>query len=213
MVLMHILLFPQSNQQRFNDDAFPQFGNEDELILEANIDDIGAGMDMGGLDYLDFFNMDPNSGNEPDSLLDGGVTGPQEGNMSSQPTSPNNAGGYGMSSDGRMMRSSSPSCQLMMNGQALSNGKVMADPHEEEPGGTLQQQPLALGYYISTASTGHLPRWFWSSCPHLENVCPVFLKSALHLNQPAVTQAEDVLPNTTSKAHPLDSNCTADVLR
>lgn len=40
----------------------------------------------------------------------------------------------------------------------------------------LLQQPLALAFYVSTARTGPLPRWFWSSCPHMENSCPVFLK-------------------------------------
>ena len=40
----------------------------------------------------------------------------------------------------------------------------------------LLQQPLALGYYVSTAPTGPLPRWFWSSCHHLQDVTPVFLK-------------------------------------
>ena len=70
-----------------------------------------------------------------------------------------------------------------------------------------------FSYFISTAGTGKLPGWFWSSCPHLETACPTFLKSALHLNQPAVTQAEDYSHNATNKVHPLDSNCTADVLR
>ncbi len=46
---------------------------------------------------------------------------------------------------------------------------------QEEPL-QLLQQPLALGYYVSTAKTGPLPKWFWSTCPHLQNICPVFLK-------------------------------------
>jgi hypothetical protein len=40
----------------------------------------------------------------------------------------------------------------------------------------LLQQPLSLGYYVSTAQTGKLPRWFWTSCPHLEHSNPSFLK-------------------------------------
>lgn len=40
----------------------------------------------------------------------------------------------------------------------------------------LSQQPLAVGYYVSTAQTGPLPRWFWSSCPHKENTCPTCFK-------------------------------------
>lgn len=61
-----------------------------------------------------------------------------------------------------------------------------------------------------------MPSWFWSSCPHLENVCPVFLKSALHLHSPAIQQNTDDLlqQNTTSGAdHALDSQLTAQVLR
>jgi mediator of RNA polymerase II transcription subunit 13 len=62
-----------------------------------------------------------------------------------------------------------------------------------------------------------MPAWFWSSCPHLENVCPVFLKTALHIHSPAVQQNTDevLLHQSQSSAtdHPLDSLSTADVLR
>lgn len=40
----------------------------------------------------------------------------------------------------------------------------------------LKQQPLALGYYVSTAKAENLPEWFWSSCPQAQNQCPLFLK-------------------------------------
>lgn len=46
---------------------------------------------------------------------------------------------------------------------------------------TLLQQPLALGYLVSTAPTGPLPDCFWASCPHAKYKCPVFLKFALHI--------------------------------
>ena len=77
------------------------------------------------------------------------------------------------------------------------------------------QQPLAIGYLVSTAPTGRMPSWFWSSCPHLENVCPVFLKTALHIHSPAIHQNDDIFQQQTSSAndHPLDSTITADVLR
>lgn len=45
---------------------------------------------------------------------------------------------------------------------------------EEVP--NLLQQPLALGYFVSTAKAGPLPDWFWSACPHAQNQCPLFLK-------------------------------------
>jgi hypothetical protein len=42
----------------------------------------------------------------------------------------------------------------------------MAEPGEEV--GVVLQQPLALGYFVSTAPPGPLPDWFWSQCPQLE---------------------------------------------
>lgn len=85
----------------------------------------------------------------------------------------------------------------------------------QEEVGTLHQQPLALGYFVSTAPTGRMPRWFWASCPHLENVCPAFLKNALHLHSPAIQQNSDDLLQQQSAVtvHPLDSQYTTDVLR
>ncbi|MEQ2191336.1 hypothetical protein XENOCAPTIV_026810, partial [Xenoophorus captivus] len=51
------------------------------------------------------------------------------------------------------------------------------ESHEEVP--NLLQQPLALGYLVSTAKAGPLPSWFWSACPQAQNQCPLFLKVAL----------------------------------
>lgn len=81
--------------------------------------------------------------------------------------------------------------------------------------GTLHQQPLALGYFVSTAPTGRMPKWFWASCPHLEDVCPAFLKNALHLHSPAIQQnSDDLLQQQAAvPSHPLDSQFTTDVLR
>jgi len=91
----------------------------------------------------------------------------------------------------------------------------MAIAEQTEEVGTLLQQPLALGYLVSTAPTGRMPPWFWAACPHLENVCPVFLKNALHLHSPAIQQNSDDLLQQQSAptAHPLDSQYTTDVLR
>lgn len=50
------------------------------------------------------------------------------------------------------------------------------DPQDDSSDHNLLQQPLAMGFYVSTARTGPLPRWFWSSCPHRENTCPVCFK-------------------------------------
>jgi mediator of RNA polymerase II transcription subunit 13 len=85
----------------------------------------------------------------------------------------------------------------------------------QEDLGPLHQQPLALGYFVSTASTGRMPPWFWASCPHLEGVCPAFLKHALHLHSNSIQQSSDDLLQQQSAVtvHPLDSNFTTDVLR
>lgn len=48
------------------------------------------------------------------------------------------------------------------------------DPQDEMP--NLLNQPLALGYFISTASPGPLPRWFWSASPEKEFQCPSCFK-------------------------------------
>lgn len=48
------------------------------------------------------------------------------------------------------------------------------ESHDETP--NILQQPMALGYFVSTAKAGPLPDWFWSSCPQAKNQCPLFLK-------------------------------------
>lgn len=48
------------------------------------------------------------------------------------------------------------------------------ESHEEVP--NLLQQPLSLGYLVSTVKAGPLPDWFWSACPQAQNQCPLFLK-------------------------------------
>ncbi|KAK8721383.1 hypothetical protein OTU49_012808 [Cherax quadricarinatus] len=199
----HILVFPtsataQSAQQRFQDEQAVHFENVDLLLDEDLRDDMGGGMgDIGigmGLSLNEILMLD-NCPNQDDQMDDG--SGQRD--SLSQPGSPTMGGGGG----------TSPS---QFSGQARSNGVVLVDPQEDSSGSVLQQ-PLALGYYVSTASTGRLPRWFWSSCPHLESSCPVFLKSALHLHSPGITQSEEFLHSTNNKVHPLDSSYTTDVLR
>ena len=86
---------------------------------------------------------------------------------------------------------------------------------QEEVGARIEilQQPLALGYLVSTAPTGPMPRWFWSSCPHLEHVCPVFLKAALHIKVASGGEDGFTHQSTSGRQHSLDSNYTSDVLR
>ncbi|CAH8515869.1 unnamed protein product [Schistosoma guineensis] len=100
------------------------------------------------------------------------------------------------------------------------------DPTDEV--GSLMQQPLAMGYYISTASAGPLPSWFWIACPHSKFQYPVCLKSALHLQTTLVgvddaaaaappptggSSGPGVGPSSNRPGHLLDSSSTCDVLR
>lgn len=54
------------------------------------------------------------------------------------------------------------------------------ESHDESP--NILQQPMALGYFVSTAKAGPLPDWFWSSCPQAKNQCPLFLKVSSTVN-------------------------------
>lgn len=85
------------------------------------------------------------------------------------------------------------------------------DDSASEPAGTVLQQPLALGYLVSTAPLRGMPGWWWGSSGHLREGCPAFLKTALHLH---IGTHDDYSSLTTSHhQHPLDSSTTTDVLR
>lgn len=78
----------------------------------------------------------------------------------------------------------------------------------------LQQQPLALGYLVSTAPTGPMPDSFWASCPQAQFRCPVFLRFALHV-QISSDEVQNMSAGgeTNDEHHELDSHKTAQVLR
>ncbi|XP_061703731.1 mediator of RNA polymerase II transcription subunit 13-like isoform X3 [Syngnathoides biaculeatus] len=83
----------------------------------------------------------------------------------------------------------------------------------DNPPEELKQQPLALGYYVSTAQAGGLPHWFWAPYPQAENQCPLFLKASLHHHISTVQSDELVADKSKRTPHPLDSKTTSDVLR
>ena len=89
----------------------------------------------------------------------------------------------------------------------------------QEEGHMLMQQPLAMGYYLSTTDPGPLPSWFWSECPPMgstENLLPSCFKAALHLQTSLISQEDGssgLSGNPSSAPHPLDSHQTCDVLR
>ncbi|XP_068190986.1 mediator of RNA polymerase II transcription subunit 13-like isoform X3 [Antennarius striatus] len=83
----------------------------------------------------------------------------------------------------------------------------------DSPPEELKQQPLALGYYVSTAQASGLPHWFWASCPQAESQCPLFLKASLH-HHISIAQSDELASDKTKRTpHPLDSKTTSDVLR
>ena len=59
----------------------------------------------------------------------------------------------------------------------VPNGQAASDPQDDN---NLLQQPLAMGYFLSTAPTGPLPHWFWSSCPENQHTSPVCFKVSPH---------------------------------
>ncbi|OWR52508.1 hypothetical protein KGM_209621 [Danaus plexippus plexippus] len=114
--------------------------------------------------------------------------------------------------DDEASREGSPARNAHMNN---TGAYTRDDDHHPEQVGTVLQQPLALGYLVSTAPLGAMPGWWWASCWHLRDACPAFLKNALHL-QCAVTAHDDYTSLTQRRdhnAHPLDSTTTTDVLR
>lgn len=90
------------------------------------------------------------------------------------------------------------------------------DAPADEPVGAVLQQPLALGYTVSTAPLPAMPVWWWAACPHLRGACPAFLRTALHLHAGSLQAADDfglLVQRRDHNAHPLDSQLTTDVLR
>ncbi|XP_034188930.1 mediator complex subunit skuld isoform X4 [Osmia lignaria lignaria] len=199
----HILVFPtsattQSSQTAFQEQHIngPDLG-DDELFSALN-DDMPEGIEGMG-DFNDIF-----SGVWPEAGAGGGQS---PGGSPHRPEGSPLGGDGGGSGLGNHDGPGSPF--------PCSNTPRVAVAEQAEEVGTLLQQPLALGYLVSTAPTGRMPPWFWSACPHLEGVCPVFLKNALHLHSPAIQQNSDDLLQQQSAltAHPLDSQYTTDVLR
>ncbi|CAB3370318.1 Hypothetical predicted protein [Cloeon dipterum] len=194
----HILVFPtsattQSSQSAFQEQHIndPELGDE-ELFSALNDDNVMDGIDG---DFGDIFSAWPEPGQGAQS-----PTGSPKRDSLSQAGSPGVLGGPGQQSP------------YPCNTNSMSSGGVVLEVQEEV--GVVLQQPLALGYYVSTAKTGKMPHWFWASCPHLEDMNPTFLKNALHLHSHSIQNSDDLLQQQNpASEHPLDSSYTTDVLR
>jgi mediator of RNA polymerase II transcription subunit 13 len=102
-----------------------------------------------------------------------------------------------------------------VGGRDQTTAELLGADTEEMSNHSLLQQPLAVGFFVSTAPTGPMPAWFWSSCPQRENLCPTCFRAALHIHCPFAQQRDELIHNSvhSSRMHPLDSNLTCDVLR
>ncbi|ESO97898.1 hypothetical protein LOTGIDRAFT_153005 [Lottia gigantea] len=190
----HILVFPISATAQANSMPLQPEGqilDFNNTQLDINDDALFGGLkdeDLGtmdqGMDLFDVFNMDNMDYN--------GVPG------TSPPGSP--SGGE----HGRQNSRSNGPC-------AGNSGGQQADAQEDI---NLLQQPLAMGYYVSTARPGPMPKWFWSSRPENAHVCPNTFKAALHVH---CSSSHDDFYNHSHtvdrNTHPLDSHLTCDVLR
>jgi mediator of RNA polymerase II transcription subunit 13 len=99
---------------------------------------------------------------DDDELLPGlndvlGIFGDDEKTGNSPPGSPSHGGHGGMhpNRDGLPVESTSDAQDDVFN---------------------LHQQPLAMGFFVSTAKSGPLPKWFWSASPQREDMCPIVMK-------------------------------------
>lgn len=194
----HILVFPtsasiQSTQGIVGEDPLVGSGLDDDLLnqfpLDDGIEDLGV---EGGMD--DLFGTWPDD-NQAD--IGGLASHHGDGTMMSSSNMMGATGSLGLTGDS-------------MHGAHGQHGHMLDQTAQ------LLQQPLALGYYISTAKLGPMPNWFWSTSSHLRNASPVFLKSALHIHMPCVQLSDDLLHSSVGmgkKSHQLDSNLTTDVLR
>ncbi|XP_014240238.1 mediator of RNA polymerase II transcription subunit 13 isoform X2 [Cimex lectularius] len=187
----HILVFPTSATTQSSQTAFQeQHINDPELGDDELFSVLDDDMPEGMSEFNDIFATWP----DPEAGGPRSPTGSPRARQDSAPGSP--AGGL-------TPHQHSP----------YQHPNRSGDGNEEV--GTVLQQPLALGFLVSTAPTGRMPRWFWAACPHLETSNPAFLKNALHLHSTAIQQnSDDLLQQQTAVAgHPLDSQYTTDVLR
>lgn len=177
----HLLIFPTSatiqppsSHSNPND---PAMGDDDPLGF-ADLTDVPDGEDDG---MNDLFNWN-------DDLSSPGMQGSEQQGLSGHPDSPAarqgafDTCGVKVNTVTSTKRKSShfiTSFVLLLSLFAFPQGSAGFNDLSDEPL-QLWLQPLALGYYVSTAQVGQLPRWFWSSCPHMRDVNPVFLKVRQH---------------------------------
>ncbi|GBP17129.1 Mediator of RNA polymerase II transcription subunit 13 [Eumeta japonica] len=189
----HILVFPTSATTQSNQMPFEQ-----PITNGENDDMMFLGVDMG--------DEDMGEDNISDLLI---------GDMLNNMWAPNSprASPRRHDDDPGGSREGSPAPQPHHGTAHYAHGDDASSQYEQV--GTVLQQPLALGYMVSTAPLGQMPAWWWAGCAHLRDSCPAFLKNALHLHSGGVQSTDDftTLTQRRDQQHPLDSTTTTDVLR
>jgi len=127
-----------------------------------NIQETHNGHDIPGVGELDFGNSD-NIDDDLGGELFYEIFGGMQHDISGSPDHHNDRQTMGLGAG--------------PGGRDLSTSELL----EDEANHSLLQQPLAVGFYVSSAPTGPLPAWFWSSCPQRENLCPVCFRVCLML--------------------------------
>ena len=165
----HLLIFPTSATTQPSQQGNP---NDSTMVDETDILDFGLDVAEGDEDGMnDLFNWDAD-------LSSPGMQGSEQQGHSGHPDSPGARKG-GPDNSGAKVNTSIHSLLSFISHLAslfdLPQASTGFNDLSDEPL-TLWLQPLALGYYVSTAPVGRLPRWFWSSCPQMKDVNPAFLK-------------------------------------
>ena len=151
----------QASQSATTDDGQQEDSNNmDPDDLTGDFGEIEGALDIGNdLDIADLNDIFGMGG--MDIMIDNNHMGADVDHKPHGTTSPTQAGPGGRLSP------------TMGGARGGASGSV-SDPQEEST--TLLQQPLAIGFYVSTAKTGPLPKWFWSACPQREHLCPTCFK-------------------------------------
>lgn len=194
----HILVFPTSATAQANSHQI-QLDSTGGMDLGTN--HLEFGVDLSDINIQDDFESNTDGFG---SLMDVFVQ-MTENSPPGSPRHASNPGSPGLMDLGR----NSPT---KINGLSVATtSSCVMDPQDDNP--NLLQQPLAMGYYISTAETGPLPRWFWSACPESDLAAVKFFKAALHIH--CSSNQDDLLHQAQNNrnCHPLDSSLTCDVLR
>ncbi|KAG5834702.1 hypothetical protein ANANG_G00264370 [Anguilla anguilla] len=191
----HILVFPISATTQVAPGTYPTEDNPDDMFDLPFPDELENDI---GHDMMLITNLHPSPNTSPVP----------------SPGSPGGMGGTSHFPHNRVSAGGDTAVE-----KAVVRGEALREAPEE-----LKQQPLALGYYVSTARADGLPHWFWASCPQAQNQCPLFLKAqnqcplflkaSLH-HHISIAQSDELLSSKTSQRspHPLDSKTTSDVLR